>query len=84
MRVGQARRRDRVEKSIVEALRKAGGHVTRISGQGAPDVLCSYRGTLYAFEIKGKSGTQTTAQVATNWPIVRSVDEALMAIGAIQ
>lgn len=82
MRVGQARRRDLAEKPIVEALEAVGAHVTRISGKGAPDILVRYQGILRAYEVKSAKGKRTAAQEQTEWPILRSVDEALRAIGA--
>ena len=81
-RVGQTRRRDANEKAIVEALEAVGAHVTRISGKGAPDLLVRYRGRLQAFEVKSTQGKRTAAQQETGWPIVRSVDEALVAVDA--
>jgi hypothetical protein len=80
--VGQVRRRDASEQPIVDALRAVGADVTRISGKGAPDLLVRYRGRLNAFEVKTGKGKQTDAQTVTDWPIVRTVDEALQAIGA--
>ncbi len=77
MRVGQARKRDANEKVIVDALRKLGAHVTMISGEGAPDILVRFLGGLWAFEIKAAKGKRTDAQDVTEWPIVRSVDDAL-------
>jgi Holliday junction resolvase len=81
MRVGQSRRRDANEAAIVQALEAVGAQVTRISGKGAPDLLVRRAGQLWAFEVKGKTGIRTAAQVATEWPVVRSVDDALRAIG---
>ena len=83
MRVGQSRKRDANEKAIVDALRAVGAEVTRISGEGAPDLLVKRRGRLWAFEVKGPKGKRTEAQVESQWPIVRTVDEALKSIGAI-
>ncbi len=83
-RVGQTRRRDANEKAIVAGLRALGAHVTPISGVGAPDVLVAFRGRLYAFEVKSVKGTRTAAQELSQWPIVRSMDEALKHIGAIR
>lgn len=80
-RVGQARKRDANEKAISQALRAVGAHVTSISGKGAPDLLVRYRGRLVAMEVKSKAGTQTPAQEQSDWPIVRTVDDALIAIG---
>ncbi len=80
-RVGQARRRDLNEPDIVEALQAAGAQVTRISGEGAPDLLVRFRGLVWAFEVKSNIGRQTKAQSKTDWPIVRTIDEAMQAIG---
>lgn len=76
----RAHRRDANEQAIVDALVAVGAHVTRLSGKGAPDILVKFRG-LYAFEIKTKKGKRTDAQEDSQWPIVRSVEEALYAIG---
>lgn len=88
MRVGQSRRRDQNERAIVEALRAIGAHVCLISGPGAPDILVRVPGAtwgrLYAFEIKSDKGKQTAAQRETQWVVIRSVEEALMAVGISQ
>lgn len=81
-RVGQTRRRDANEKALVAGLKAVGADVTRISGKGAPDILCAFRGRLYAFEIKSATGHRTEAQEVSRWPIVRTMNEALKAIGA--
>ena len=81
MRVGQARKRDAIEKPIVEALEAVGAHVTRISGKGAPDLLVRHRGRLFAWEVKSEKGRRTAAQQETEWPLIRSVEEALHQIG---
>lgn len=89
-RVGQIRKRDANEKGIVEALRKCGASVLRISEEGAPDLLVSFksghRRELALLEIKAHRGRQTAAQLkfeADGWMvyIVRTVDEALKVIG---
>lgn len=80
-RVGQARRRDVNEKPIRKALEAVGAHVTPISGKGAPDLLVRFQGRLWAFEVKSQKGQQTEAQLETEWPIVRSVEDALAALG---
>lgn len=81
-RVGQTRKRDANEKPIVDALRAVGAHVTRISGEGAPDLLVSFQGDLWAFEVKSAKGKRTEAQTETQWPVIRSVEDGLRAIGA--
>lgn len=80
MRVGQARRRDVAEKPIVEALEAIGAEITKISGVGAPDILVRYRGQLWAFEVKSKGGKRTEAQEISQWPVVRSAEDALRVV----
>lgn len=80
-RVGQTRRRDANEGVIVAALRAVGAEVWPISGAGAPDLLVRYRGRCYGLEVKTAQGRRTRAQVVSQWPIVRSVGEALTLIG---
>ena len=79
-----AARRDEREAAIVDALRAIGAQVTLISGTGAPDLLVRFRGRLAAFEVKGHAGKRTSAQEVSRWPIVRTVSEALEAIGAVE
>jgi len=57
--------------------------VTRISGEGAPDVLVRFRGRLYAWEIKTAKGKRTPAQETTEWPVIRSVEDALFVLGVL-
>ena len=80
-RVGQARKRDRNEAEIVDALRAIGAHVTRISGPGAPDLLVRYAGRDYGLEVKGKRGKRTKAQERSQWPLIVTIDQALEAVG---
>jgi hypothetical protein len=84
MRVGQARKRDIAEKPIRRALEAVGATVTPISGEGAPDLLVRYRGQIYALEVKSRIGKRTEAQEETQWPIVRTEDDALRLIGAVR
>jgi len=77
-RVGQARRRDSNEGSIVRDLRKAGVEVTQISGVGAPDLLLRFRGVHLGVEVKTTSGRRTKAQEETQWPIIRSAKDAML------
>lgn len=74
-------KRDGNEKAIITALRKIGADVTQISGEGAPDLLVRFRGLLFAFEVKNHGGRRTKAQKASKWPVVRSVEEALVLFG---
>ncbi len=74
-------RRDENEWEIVVALKRVGAEVTQVSGRGAPDLLVRHRGVLHGWEIKTRTGTRTKAQQATQWPVVRSVADALAALG---
>lgn len=78
---GRAAKRDANEKPIVEALRRCGVTCWRISGEGLPDVLTLYRGRYVPFEVKSKAGKKTEAQAEIPWPIVRSLADALAAVG---
>jgi hypothetical protein len=84
-RVGQARRRDTAEKGIRAALEALGCDVTPLSGKGAPDLLVRVPGAsggrCIGLEVKSKGGRRTEAQEETNWPIVRTVGDALAAVG---
>jgi hypothetical protein len=82
-RVGQVRRRDANEKPIRAALAAVGATTTQVSGKGAPDLLIAFRGRLYAVEVKGPKGKRTEAQEASQWPIVRSIEDALETIGVV-
>lgn len=83
---------DRNHVEIVAALRGVGASVQDLAavGKGCPDLLVGYRGHNFVIEVKAPKGTSTPAQVAwhAEWRgavrIVRSVDDALKIIGAIQ
>lgn len=77
-------KRDAAEKPIVEALKAIGADVTQISGKGAPDLLIRFRGILVAVEVKSGKGKRTDAQEVSQWPIIRTAEDALKVIGAIQ
>lgn len=77
-------KRDAAEKPIVEALKAVGADVTQISGKGAPDLLIRFRGILVAVEVKSGKGKRTDAQEVSQWPIIRTAEDALKVIGAIQ
>lgn len=71
-------RRDTAESAIVEALRAAGCQVWLLSGTGNPDLLVKRGGRFMVFEVKtGPKAKLTANQDAANWPILRSVDDAL-------
>ncbi len=80
----RASRRDAAEKPIVDALRACGFKVDRVSGPGLPDLLVSHgrppHQRVWAFEVKTGKAKRTEAQDVSQWPIVRSVDDALKAI----
>jgi hypothetical protein len=75
-------RRDANEPAIVQALEAVGAEVWRLSGTGLPDVLCRFRGVLYAAEIKTLHGRLSASQGA--FPVWRSREDALQAIGALR
>jgi hypothetical protein len=75
-------RRDANEPEIVQALEAVGAEVWRLSGKGLPDVLCRFRGVLYAGEVKTEKGRLRASQGA--FPVWRTVDDALTAIGVFQ
>lgn len=85
-----AAKRDLNEEAIVQALRKAGASVERLSGTpGLPDLLVGYRGANSLLEVKRPRGKYTPDQKrwAEGWRgaavyMARSVDEALEFIGA--
>lgn len=78
-------KRDTVERAIIEALEATSAVVFQLSGAGVPDLLVGYRGRWIPLEVKSKTGTLTSAQVRTHglygYPIVRTPEEALQAIG---
>lgn len=85
-------RRDENEPEITEALRSIGAMVEQNSAKGRPDLHVIYRGQVREIEVKGKNGKLTPAQKEYHAralehgyviPIVRTIDEALQAIGAI-
>ena len=88
MRVGQARRRDTAEASIVRALRDVGALVIPISGKGAPDLFVCYCGQMWGAEVKSDGGKLTPAQVDSGagrlWPIWRTPGDALRTIGVLR
>lgn len=87
----RAAKRDGNERLIVEALRQVGATVQQLSVKGAPDLLVGFRARTYLLETKTNKGRLTPAQVEWRlwWSghevtVVRSVDEALRAIGAME
>lgn len=84
------KRVDTNQTEIVAALRKVGASVLDFHelGKGAPDILVGFRGNNFLFEIKGKRGKLNDLQLGwhSRWRgqvcVVRTIDEALEAIGA--
>lgn len=87
-RGGAGKKRDTAEGPIVEALRAVGATTYQVSGAGLPDLLVRYRGRWTPLEVKTAKGKATAEQVKLGagdvWAIVRTVDEALKAIGAVR
>ncbi len=75
---------DANHREIVDALKAVGASVNE---KGPLDVLCGFRGRNYLLEIKTTRGKLRASQKAflASWSgqavVVRSVDEALTAIG---
>ena len=83
---------DRNQPEIVEALRKVGAlvHPMHTVGGGFPDLLVFFRGKLMLLEVKDglappsqQALTPDQVKFHAAWPVtvVRSVDDALRAIG---
>ena len=83
---------DANQAAIVGVLRDIGATVLILSrvGQGCPDLAVGFRGVAYFLEVKSKSGKLTPAEreFFEIWKehvtLVRSPDDALRAIGAIE
>jgi hypothetical protein len=80
-RGGAKKRRDANEAAIVEALEAIGAQVWRLSGLAVPDLLIWFRDRPFVVEVKTAKGKQQPSQVGTPWPVVRSTEEALAAVG---
>ena len=81
-RGGGGKKRDTAEKPIRTALAAVGAQSWQISGTGLPDLLVAFRGRFYAGEVKSEGGTLTKHQGA--FPVWRTPDDALKAIGAVK
>ena len=86
----RAARTDKNQTEIVQALRQVGASVQSLAkvGDGCPDLLVAYRDRHYVMEVKTAKGKVRPQQISwcDEWVgtvhLVRSVDEALKAIGA--
>ena len=88
---------DDIQREIVAALRTCGATVLNLSrvGEGCPDLLVGFRGHNVLIEVKRprakgqRAGTTTPAQddFLAGWRgravVVRTVDEALRAVGVM-
>ena len=83
---------DANQAEIVSALRAVGASVLVLSrvGQGCADLAAGFRGVTYFLEVKTDKGKLTTPEreFMDEWrghyAIVRTPEEALKAIGAIE
>lgn len=76
-------KRDANEQAVVDRLRQLGAQVTRLSGEGVPDLLIAWRGISRLAEVKRPKGKLTPAQVAfhAKWngepiPILTDAEDA--------
>ena len=92
------RKRGRIDGNhveIVAALRQVGAFVQSIAaiGNGCPDLLVAYHGRVFLVEVKAAGGRLTADEAAwigeceriggVSVYLVRGVDDALRAVGAI-
>lgn len=86
-----AAKRDATEPEIVKALELAGWTVVKVSDTGLPDLVAMRRGVVRFLEVKSPGGKLTPAQQETfqrfaaalvTVHVVRTPEEALMAVGA--
>jgi hypothetical protein len=81
-------RTDANQGDILDALRQVGAEVRSVAalGSGMGDLLVAFRRRLFLLEVKTTRGKLTADQMTFHkrWPvaIVRTVDDALDAIGA--
>lgn len=87
---GKTGQRDTNEEEIVDALRKVGATVQRLSIRGVPDLLVGFRGRNYLLEVKVDDPNVGLTDDQARWflawrggeiPIVRTIDQAMTAIG---
>jgi hypothetical protein len=94
----RAARRDANEAEIIAALRAVGATVQQLSGEDVPDLLVGFRGVDYLVEVKmplgpkGGASDRVLSEGQATWHaawrgrppvVVRAVEEALAAIGAV-
>lgn len=84
-----AARRDRNEPDIVEGLEACGWECRRLSSDELPDLLCRHRGSgqLALLEVESgdykrrRTAEQRAMLAAWNIPVVKTLDEAIRALG---
>ena len=81
-RGGAGKRRDGNEKAVIEALEAVGATIWQINGRMLPDILVLHKGTWTPLGIKTEKGSLQPGEEHARWPLVRSEEEALSAIGA--
>lgn len=88
----RAPKRDKNEPEIIQALRQCGAMVTQLSGENVPDLLVIYQGQVVLIEVKSAKGKlqdgqskwiTTASEHGVTAHVIRTVDEARRAIGAI-
>jgi len=88
MPIPRRAKRDANEAEIIRTLRAVGALVESLSIPNVPDLLVQYRGRLYLMEVKTTTGKLRPGQVEFQqiWQssVVRSAEDALKAIGAME
>ncbi len=85
-RGGGGRKRDAIEPDVIKELRAVGTQVWQINGHALPDLLTYRSGRWLPLGLKSgarASLTQSEKDKPPVWPLARSVDEALQAVGAV-
>lgn len=93
----RAARIDDNQPDIVAALRAVGASVQSLAalGKGVPDLLVFFRGRLFLLEVKNPLQSRSDQQLTPDeaawhaaWGgpvyVVRTIDEALVVIGAVE
>ncbi len=81
-RGGGGRQRDANEPVLIAGWRAIGAKVWQVGGKGLPDVIVFFRDRYFCFEIKTAMGKLTPNQ--GEFPVIRTMDEGLEAIGALR
>lgn len=82
MRYGGAnKRRDSNEGEIRKALHAIGAQTWQINGRKLPDLIVLFRGRWFPLGVKTQTGSLRPGEADAPWPLVRSVEQALAAVG---